>query len=72
MSTKTVATGRTRHKPMIVKTGWFKKKIVMVLQAEYQEKGSVITDGYGGTLDVDCKYWKDVRHLLIEAPKGDL
>jgi hypothetical protein len=60
MSVTSKKTGRTRHKPVIIKQGWFRKpKIVLVLQEEWQDEGYMVTDGYGGSLDVDSTYWRD-------------
>jgi len=58
-----------RHVPRIVRTGWFRKEVVLVLQQRYHDKGTYDSPDVTGQycpLDIDRKGWTDCTHFKQE------
>jgi hypothetical protein len=56
-------TGNKRHNPRIIRTGWFKKEVVMVLQEEVHVKGELPdSQGYNCGYQYDKVIWRDVQY----------
>lgn len=55
-----------RHVPRIVKTGWFSKGVVLVLQQRYHDKGTYWGPDDSCGLDIDRSGWADCTHMNYE------
>lgn len=58
-----------RHVPTVIKTSWFKKEIVLILQQEYHICGEYYSPEPSGQycpLHIDKKEWRNCKDINVK------